>query len=114
MMGVLRTRSAGAKVTDEEYAQLAALAQARGLTLGEWCRDVLLAQLAPPRPALPEKAILAELLGLRMIVINLLRALGSGEPLTAEKMQTVIDWADKEKMATASECLLQHAANNKL
>ena len=32
MMGVSRTRSAGAKVTDEEYAQLEALAQARGLT----------------------------------------------------------------------------------
>ena len=83
MMGVSRTRSAGAKVTDEEYAQLAALAQARGLTLGEWCREVLLAQLAPSSATLPEKAILAELLGLRMIVINLLRALGTGEPLTA-------------------------------
>ena len=32
MMGVSRTRSAGAKVTDEEYAQLEVLAQARGLT----------------------------------------------------------------------------------
>src|ERR1035441_2673053 len=45
MMGVSRTRSAGAKVTDEEYAQLEALAQTRGLTVGEWCRDVLLSQL---------------------------------------------------------------------
>ena len=34
MMGVSRTRSAGAKVTDEEYAKLEALAQARGLTVG--------------------------------------------------------------------------------
>ena len=114
MMGVSRTRSAGAKVTDEEYAQLAALAQARGLTVGEWCREVLLAQLAPPRPALAEKAILTELFGLRMIVINLLRTLGSGEPLTAEKMQTVIDWADREKTSTALECLRQRAAREKL
>jgi hypothetical protein len=41
MMGISRTRSAGAKVTEQEYAQLEALAQTRGLTLGEWCRDVL-------------------------------------------------------------------------
>jgi mobilization protein NikA len=114
MMGVSRTRSAGAKVTDEEYEQLAALAQARGLTLGEWCREVLLTQLAPSSATLPEKAILTELLGLRMIVINLLRALGTGEPLTAEKTQTVIDWADKEKAATAVECLREHTARNKL
>ena len=114
MMGVSRTRSAGAKVTDEEYAQLEALAQARGLTLGEWCREVLLAQLAPSSATVPEKAILTELLGLRMIVINLLRALGTGEPLTAEKTQTVIDWADREKIGTAVECLGGHAARNKL
>ena len=75
MMGVSRTRSAGTKVTEEEYTQLEALAQTRGLTVGEWCRDVLLAQLAPSAATLPEKAILTELLGLRMIVINLLRAL---------------------------------------
>ena len=67
MMGVSRTRSAGAKVTDEEYEQLAALAQARGLTLGEWCRDVLLSQLKPSVAGLPEETILAEVLGLRMI-----------------------------------------------
>src|ERR1035441_2515593 len=103
MMGVSRTRSAGAKVTDEEYTQLEALAQTRGLTVGEWCRDVLLAQLKPPVASLPEKTILAEVLGLRMIIINLLPALGSGEPLTAEKTQTVIDWADREKIATAVE-----------
>jgi len=113
MMGVSRTRSAGAKVTDEEYAKLEALAQARGLTVGEWCREVLLAQLQPSFAPLPEKAILAEVLGLRMIVINLLRALGNGEPLTAEKTQTIIDWADEEKIKTVLQCLHKHAEKNK-
>src|SRR5208337_3492770 len=114
MMGISRTRSAGAKVTEAEYTQLEALARARGLTLGEWCREVLVAQLATSPATLPEKAIITELLGLRMIVINLLRALGSGEPLTPEKTQTVIDWADREKIVTAVECLREHAARNKL
>ena len=113
MMGVSRTRSAGAKVTDQEYAQLEAMAQARGMTLGEWCREVLLEQLASSA-TLPERVILTEVLGLRMIVINLLRALGSEEPLTSEKTQTVIDWDDREKVTTAVECLQEHAARNKL
>ena len=82
------------------------------MTLGEWRRKVLLAQVATTPATLSEKAILAEVLGLRMI--NLLRALGSGEQLTSEKTQTVIDWADREKITTAVECLQAHAARNKL
>ena len=34
----LRTKSIGFKVSEEEYAQLEAAAQAGGCTLGEWCR----------------------------------------------------------------------------
>jgi len=110
MMGISRTRSAGAKITDEEYAHLEALAQARGLTLGEWCRDVLLAQLKPSVASPSEETILAEVLGLRMIMINLLRALGNEETLTAEKVQKVVQWADKEKLTTAVERLRNHEA----
>ena len=105
MMGVSRTRSAGAKVTDEEYAQLEALAQTRGLTLGEWCRDVLLAQLKPSWPAFPKKRFWPKFSACRMIMINLLRALGNGETLTPEKVQKVIQWADTEKLTTAVERL---------
>ena len=102
-MGISRTRSAGAKVTEREYAQLEALAQTRGLTLGEWCRDVLLVQLKPSVASLPEKTILSEVRGLRMIMINLLRALGNDETLTPEMVQKVIHRADTEKHTTAVE-----------
>lgn len=105
MMGISRTRSAGAKVTEEEYTQLEALAQNRGLTVGEWCRDVLLAQLKPPVASLTEETILAEVVGLRMIMINLLHVLGTEVTLTPEKVHEVIRWADTEKLATAVECL---------
>jgi len=39
----LRTKSIGFKVSEEEYAQLETAAQADGRTLGEWCREVVLA-----------------------------------------------------------------------
>lgn len=97
-------------MTDEEYAHLEALAQARGVTLGQWCRDVLLAQLKPPVASLPEETILAEVLGLRMIMINLLRALGNGETLTPENVQKVIQWADTEKLATAVQRMRDNGA----
>jgi hypothetical protein len=37
--------SAGAKVTEEEYAQIEKQAEARGLNLGVWCREVLLGEV---------------------------------------------------------------------
>ena len=42
-----RTKSIGSKVTEEEYASLERLAQDRKMTLSEWCRQVMLAQLNP-------------------------------------------------------------------
>ena len=108
-MAISRTRSAGAKVTDDEYLQLEALAQARGLTLGEWCRDILLKQLHQGSASPAEETVLAEVLGLRMIVINLLNAFGNGEKLTTEKVDAILQWADKEKLATARERLEQRA-----
>jgi hypothetical protein len=106
-MAISRNRSAGAKVTDEEYAQLELLAQARGLTLGEWCREVLLARIDRNAPAPVEQTLLAEILGLRMIVLNLLRTIGRGENLTEEKMQQIIQWADDQKNPTAKGLLIK-------
>ena len=107
-MGILPARSADAKVTDEEYAQLEALARSRGLTFGEWCREVLLAQLKPPVAAPSETTVLAEVLGLRMIMINLLRAIGNEETLTPEKVKKIIQFADTEKLAMAVERLREN------
>ena len=39
----LRTKSIGFKVSEEEYAQLETAAQTSGRTLGEWCRELVLA-----------------------------------------------------------------------
>jgi hypothetical protein len=47
----LRTKSIGFKVSEEEYAQLEAAAQASGQTLGEWCREVVLASGQETEPA---------------------------------------------------------------
>src|SRR5438034_7191341 len=104
-MAISRNRSAGAKVTDEEYAQLEELAQARDLTVGEWCRQVLLAQLNS-KPALPiEQMLLAEVLALRMIVLNLFRAVATGERLSEETILQIVAWADREKIPTTVQRL---------
>jgi hypothetical protein len=101
---VLRNKTIGAKVSDEEYASLEDLAQKRGLTVGEWCREVLLAELLA-HPA--EQTILAEILALRTILLNVVYALGQGETLSPEKMQQLIERADGEKGEKAIDRLAQ-------
>jgi hypothetical protein len=113
----LRTKSVTAKVTEDEYQQLEAMAKARELTLSEWSREVLLAGLNSgavtqgdsAQIASTDMAILTELLGVRMLLLNLLYPIGRGESLTAEKLQTVVSRADAEKLSAAIECLEQNA-----
>ena len=108
-MAGLRTRSAGAKVTEEEYTRLEALAQASGVTLGEWCREVLLERLEGPKPSPAEQTMVAEFMALRTIMLNLFFKVARGETVTVEAMQQLIDRADAEKNRRAEERLTASA-----
>ena len=100
-----RTKSVGTKVTEDEYATLARLAEGR--TLSEWVRDVLLA-IATPRPA--DHVLLAEVLALRTIVLNLHFAVASGDMPTTDAMKRLIERADEEKIRKARERLIAASA----
>ncbi|MGH9565939.1 MAG: plasmid mobilization protein [Candidatus Angelobacter sp.] len=99
---VLRNKSIGTKVSDDEYAALEKLAEARGLTLGEWLRELVLGELIA-HPA--EQIILAEILALRMLYLNTVQILGRGEELTIEKLRRLIERVDEEKQRKATERL---------
>jgi hypothetical protein len=95
-----RTKSISTKVTEKEYAQFEALAGDQ--TISEWARDALL-QAAKPSPA--EQTIVAELLALRMILMNILFTIANREPLTSTAMDDIIKRADAGKLAKAMERL---------
>lgn len=109
----LRTKSIGFKVSEEEYAQLDAAAQTSRRSLGEWCREVLLASGQETKPATPggveTQALMAELVALRAILLNVLFKLANGQTLTAEEMQRLIDRADSDKLRKARERLAHPA-----
>src|SRR5712692_603238 len=93
----LRNRTVGSKMTENEYEQLVGMAEREGLTLGEWCREVLLARANTNegnKPNIPEQTLLAEVMALRTILLNALFKLGQGETLTVEEMQQLIERAD--------------------
>jgi hypothetical protein len=65
--------------------------------------DVLLA--SSPESGAEARVVLAEVLGLRTILLNLLFTIGQDEPVTAEGMQGLVECADKEKVRRALEKL---------
>lgn len=110
----LRTKTLGTKVSEEEFAKLEALASERGLTLSEWCRETLLANVNRQEEKSADSggashALMAELVALRAILLNVLFKLANGQTLTAEEMQQLIDRADSDKLKKARERLVQAA-----
>ena len=106
---IFRTKTVSTKVSDEEYAQLEAQAAERGVTVSEWCRETLLGQLKPTTANPTEEILLGEVIALRTILLNLQYGLASGEPLSRERMQELIDHADAGKLARARERLQAQA-----
>lgn len=101
----LRIKSAGTKLTEAEYARLEAAARATGQTLAEWIREVLLANVNHVPATLGEETVLAEVLGLRTILLNLFYKLAKGEAITEEEMKELIGRADAGKLPKARERL---------
>ena len=95
-----RSKSISTKVTEEEYAQFEVLAGDQ--TISEWVREVLL-KAAEPSPA--EQTIVAELLALRMILMNILFSIANREQLTSAVMDDIIKRADANKVVKAMERL---------
>ncbi|HUD73663.1 MAG TPA: hypothetical protein VMQ76_01220 [Terracidiphilus sp.] len=99
---ILRTKSVTTKVTESEYGRLEELASASGVNLSEWIRGKL---LGADRAGGEAGVVLEEVLALRTILVNLLVALGKGEPMTHEQMQGLIERADGGKTKRALERL---------
>ena len=103
----LRTKSIGFKVSEEEYARLETAAQASGQTLGEWCRQMILgaSDAAVHDPAL------AEIIGVRLLLVNVLGPVAAGEKVTREKFNQLLDQIGEAKHQLAAK--LQQAARKK-
>jgi len=102
----LRSRTVGSKMTQSEYEKLVTVAERDGLTLGEWCREVLLAQASNTegtRPMATEQTLLAEVMALRMVLLNALFKLAQGAVLTTEELDRLIERADGERFERAQE-----------
>ena len=105
----LRRKSIGFKVSEDEYAQLETAAQADGRTLGEWCREVILRGGASNAAA--HDPALAEIIGVRLLLVNVLGPVAAGEKVTPEKFNQLLDQISEAKHQVAAQ--LQESARKK-
>jgi hypothetical protein len=113
----LRNRTVGSKVTDREYEQLAAIAEREGVTVGEWCREVLLARVNAAQGVVAtaaEQTLLAEVVALRAILLNALYKLAPQEDLTDLDLDRLIERADMERFQRAKQRLAAASKEGKL
>jgi hypothetical protein len=111
MLG-LRTRSAGAKVTEEEYAQIEKKAEAKGQNVGEWCRKVILAEVERGETPSAE-TILAEIMALRMVFLNTVQVFGQKGDMPIEQLRQFLERADREKFRKVAERVQQQGERKK-
>jgi hypothetical protein len=84
----LRVYPVTAKLTKVERDSVTKFAESRGVARGQWIRDVILAQLQNPSE---NNAALAEILGVRLLLVNVLRPLAAGQRLTQETFDKLLD-----------------------
>jgi hypothetical protein len=106
----LRTKSIGFKVSEEEYSLLETAAQADGRTLGEWCRELILRGGSASDSERHDPA-LAEIIGVRLLLVNVLGPLAAGERVTPERFNQLLDQISEAKHQLAAK--LQQQASKK-
>ena len=83
-----RNLSLNTKLTPTEFAEVEVAAAAHGCALGEWVRDVILRELREGSASDPS---LAEILGVRLLLVNVLRPLAAGQKLAPEAFDKLLD-----------------------
>ena len=88
------------KLTKEELDRVTEFAKSQGCARGEWIRDVILKEM---RNGSGSDPFLAEILGVRLLLVNVLRPLAAGQRLTPEAFDKLLDDISEAKHQLAGK-----------
>ena len=89
-----------AKLTKDERGRVTEFARSQGLARGEWIRDAILKELRGDSANDPS---LAEILGVRLLLVNVLRPMAAGQRLSPEAFDKLLDEISEAKHALAGK-----------
>jgi len=101
---VFRNTTRCLKLTAEEAQLVDEVATARGVARSEWMRDVILREL---RSEPTSDLSLAEILGVRLLLVNVLRPLAAGQNLSLEAFDKLLDQISSLKHEIARKLLAE-------
>ena len=99
-----RTQSIGTKLTPEEETAVLSASEKDGKVPSEWVRDLIMKEL---RTSSAADAMLAEVLGVRLLLVNVLRPLASGQKLSAEAFDKLLDDIGSTKYELATKVVAE-------
>jgi predicted DNA-binding protein len=102
-----RTKIVAFRLTPDDYERLNALARARGMQVGEWCREVSLKFSRNPEGDAFQQAVLEEVMAVRTITSQTIHCLASGFPITTATTEKIWKQADESKRNKALKLLRQ-------
>lgn len=85
-----RNQTVSTKLTDAEYRAIERMSAKDGKTSGEWLRDLALRRLRNGADDI-EIIALSESLGVRLLLVNALRSLATGQRLSTEAFDKLLD-----------------------
>ena len=99
-----RNQTLSTKLTETEYRTVERASSADGKTTGEWLRDLTLRSLRSGAND-TELISLSEIVGVRLLLVNVLRSLGTGQRMTAEVFDKLVNEIGATKYDLASKLI---------
>ena len=106
-----RTKSVATRLTETELCEIAAAASKAGKKVSEWLRDAALASARSPQQEPTDPVLLAEIIGMRDLMLNLFAQASKG-PLSTEDMRKISAYADSIKEQKARQILSLKRSQN--
>jgi hypothetical protein len=97
---VFRNATVCLKLTQQEVQLLDQVATAKGMARSEWMRDVILRELRGDPANDPS---LAEILGVRLLLVNVLRPLAAGQVVAPEAFDKLLEEISEAKHTLAGK-----------
>ena len=101
-----RNQTLTTKLTETEYRTVEQASSADGKTTGEWLRDLTLRSLRSGAND-AELIALSEIVGVRLLLVNVLRSLGTGQRMTAEAFDKLVNEIGATKYDLAAKLIAE-------
>ena len=101
-----RNQTLSTKLTETEYRTVEKASSADAKTTGEWIRDLTLRSLRSGAND-TELIALSEIVGVRLLLVNVLRSLGTGQRMTAEAFDKLVNEIGATKYDLAAKLIAE-------